>query len=167
MPRILTNNLIEAINLFEADSAWVWLVELQINNLPTPERYTTYDLPVTFHGNVYNPQAMKLAKTEDSDTGRLTQITAIIQNVDQVLISLIEQNWIIQTQFPRFTIKIWPIDVSQPDEFVEANASSYRVTNIRTNFETAVFTLVADGIPVNATLPKLRFTKSGGFDTFA
>lgn len=167
MPRILTNNLIEAINLLESAAPWTWLVELQINNLPTPERYTSFDIPVTFHGAVYTPQAIKIAKVEDSDTGRLTQITAIIQNVDQVLISLFEQNWGIQTQFPRFIIKVWPIDTSQPDEFQEANAFRYRIVNIRTNFDTAVFSLVADGIPVNATLPRLRFTKSGGFDTFA
>ena len=166
MPRLLSNNLIQAKNLLESNEAWAWLIELRINDLPIPERYTNYDIPIDFHGNTYTPLGIKIARMEDSDAGRLTRLAAIIENVDQNIISLIENNWLIATQFPNFIVEIWPVFVNQPDEMLESSSYRFRVVRIQTNYVQALFTLIAAGINVNSTLPRRRITKSGGFDTF-
>jgi hypothetical protein len=97
---------------------------------------------------------------EDATSQSLVRLRATVGNVDQAFISLLEHYW--GPDAP-WVVTIWPIDTQQPDATPFGTGEVFQVVQVATDFLSAVVDLQAEGITLTGTIPKRRFTQSGGY----
>ena len=160
MPRILSAALVREKNQLQSDHVITWLFELFIPGAPVPYRLVNYDQDIPFHGIWYNRASVDVDALEDATSQSLVRLRGTVGNVDQAFISLLEHYW---GPDSRWEVTIWPIDTQQPDATPFGTGEVFQVVQVATDFLTAVVDLQAEGITLSGTIPKRRFTQSGGF----
>lgn len=90
----------------------------------------------------------------------LVRLRVTIGNVDQSFVSLLENYWGPDTPW---TVTIWQIDATQPNETPFGTGENFLIAQASTDFVSAVVDCIAEGITLSGTMPKRRYTASGGF----
>ena len=160
MPRILSAALVRGKNQLQSDHVITWLFQVDIPGAPVPYRLVNYDQDIQFHGIWYNRSSVDVDALEDATSQSLVRLRGTVTNVDQAFISLLEHYWGPDTPW---VVTIWPIDTQQPDATPFGTGEVFQVVQVATDFLTAVVDLQAEGITLTGTIPKRRFTQSGGF----
>jgi len=159
MPRILSAALVREKNQLHSDHVITWLFEVFIPGAPVPYRLVNYDQDVLFHGIPYLRYSVDVDALEDATSQSLVRLRATVGNVDQAFISLLEHYWGRES----WIVTIWPIDTQQPDATPFGAGEVFQVVQVATDFLTAVVDLQAEGITLTGTIPKRRYTQSGGY----
>ncbi|HEX6827133.1 MAG TPA: hypothetical protein VF077_12520 [Nitrospiraceae bacterium] len=162
MPRLLSSALIAEKNRVESDHVFTMLFEAQISGAPVPYRLAAYDQDIAFHGLFFPGRALDVDSLEDPTTAALVSLRVTLNNVDQEVISLLENYWVNVVE-PRWTVTIWQIDAMQPDQTPYGVGDLFAVTQVATDFRAATFELVAEGLTLTQIVPRRRFTTSSGF----
>jgi len=160
MPRLLSAALVREKNQLHSDHVITWLFQVDIPGAPVPYRLVNYDQEILFHGIPYLRYSVDVDALEDATSQSLVRLRATVGNVDQAFISLLEHYW---GPDSRWIVTIWPIDTQQPDATPFGTGEVFQVVQVATDFLTAVVDLQAEGITLTGTIPKRRFTQSGGF----
>jgi hypothetical protein len=160
MPRILSAALIREKNQLQSDHVITWLFQVDIPGAPVPYRLVNYDEDILFHGIPYLRYSVDVDALEDATSQSLVRLRATVGNVDQAFISLLEHYW--GPDAP-WVVTIWPIDTQQPDATPFGTGEVFQVVQVATDFLSAVVDLQAEGITLTGTIPKRRFTQSGGY----
>jgi hypothetical protein len=160
MPRLLSAALIHEKNQLQSEHIWSMLFELDIVGGPLPYRLAHADQDVTFHGLTFTRFPVDVDSLEDANSQNLARLRVTAGNVDQGFQSLLENYWGPATPWQA---TIWQLDLSQPDETPFAAGEVFTVVQVTTDFVSAVFDLQAEGVTLNGTMPKRRYTTLGGF----
>jgi hypothetical protein len=160
MPRILSAALIREKNQLASDHTITFLGQLDIVGGPVPYRLVNYDQDVMFHGIVYHRAAFDVDALEDATSMALVRLRITFGNVDQAFQALLENYWGPDTPW---TVTIWQVDTQQPDETPYQAGEVFEVAQVNTDFVGAVVEVIAEGFTLGATMPKRRYTASGGF----
>jgi len=163
VPRIFSNALLAEKNRLESDHVWTWLFLIQITGAPGPFRLAAYDQDILFHGQTYQAFSVDLDSIEQPTHAALVNLRATVANVDQQMQSLLETYWA-PIASPVWDVTIFEIDARQPDETPLTSGEVFTVQQVTTVFVSATFDLVAEGLTLNSSVPKRRYTTSGGFD---
>lgn len=138
------------------------LFEATIAGAPVPYRLAAYDQDVFFHGLLFPAFALDVDSLEDPTTAALVSLRVTVGNVDQAMISLLENYWVNVIE-PRWQVTIWQIDAIQPDETPFGVGDLFAVTQVATDFRVATFEMQAEGLTLTQNVPRRRYTTSGGF----
>ena len=90
----------------------------------------------------------------------LVHLRVTAQNVDQQLISLLENYW---RHDPDWAITVWQIDARQPNETLYTSGETFTVQQVVADMVVATFDLIAEGYTLTSVLPGRRYTSTGGF----
>jgi hypothetical protein len=162
MPRILSAAMITEKNKVESDHVWTMLFQMDIAGAPVPFRLAAYDQDLLFHGLVFERYPVDVDSLEDALTTSLVSLRVTTGNVDQQLISLLENYWA-STPDPHWSVTVWEIDALQPDQVPFGVGEVFAITQVVTDLRTAVFELQAEGVTLTRTVPRRRFTTTSGF----
>lgn len=162
MPRLLSSSLVIEKNRIDSDHVMTWLFQADIAGAPAPFRLAAYDQDIVFHGLVFPAFALDVDSLEDPTTAALVSLRVTVGNVDQQLISLLENYWI-NTQEPRWQVTIWQIDALQPDQQPYGVGDLFSVSQVATDFRVATFELQAEGLTLTQQVPRRRYTTSSGY----
>lgn len=160
--RLLSAAQVQSKNVIDGGNPWTFLYELDIAGGPTPFRLANYDQDIVFHGNVFQRFPTDVDSLEDANSNSLVHIRVTAANVDQQIQSLLENYWAPVID-PQWTVTLWNIDVTMPDETAFAAGEVFTVASVTTDLVTAVFDLIAEGYSLTTSLPKRRFTSTNGF----
>lgn len=161
MPRLLSAALTVEKNRLDSGNPLSMLLQVEIPSAGVPYRVANYDQDITFHGLPFLRKPFDVDAIEDVTSMALTRLRLTIGNVDQEFQSILETYWGPDTPF---TVVIWyPVDMNQPDETPFAAGEVFLVAQVATDFVNAVVDLQAEGLTLTGTIPKRRFTRSGGF----
>lgn len=136
------------------------LFELQIPGAPGAYRIANYDQDVLFHGLSFFAYPVDVDSLEEATSASLVHINVTAANVDRQIGSLLENYW---TDSPDWSATLWTIDTQQPDETSFGTGQPYGVMSVGTDLGVAKFDLLAEGWSLVTTVPKRRFTVTGGF----
>ena len=161
MPRTLSAALIASKNELASVKPWAFLFQLDITGAPTPIRFTNANQTVTYQGNAFLPFPVQLDLPENT-SGEFQRVRARVGNIDQQVSSLLENYWIGVVD-PVWTVTVWRVDLTQPDETPATQGETFSVLGATTDLVLAQFELQAGGITVSETVPRRRYTTSGGF----
>lgn len=162
MPRIYSANLTQEKNRLESDHPWTFLFELDIQGGPGPFRLAAYDQDIVFHGQTYFRLPCDIDALEDATNAALVHLRVTTTNVDQQIISLLENYWA-TTGHPQWDVAIFQIDATQPDQTPFGTGELFAVQQVSTDLLQASFDLVAEGLTLTSVVPKRRYTVSSGF----
>lgn len=162
MPRIYSAALLAEKNRLVSDHPFALLFELDIAGAPAPFRLAAYDQDIFFHGEPYFRFPCDVDALEDPTHAALVNLRVTTSNVDQQMISLLEQYWA-TTASPQWSVAIYQIDCMQPDQTPFGSADIFSVQQVSTDLLNATFDLVAEGVTLTAVVPKRRYTVSSGF----
>lgn len=162
MPRLLSAALVAEKNRTDSDHVFTMLFQADISGAPVPYRLAAYDQPVIFHGLEFPAFALDVDSLEDPTTAALVSLRVTVGNVDQAMISLLENYWVNVIE-PRWTITIWQIDAMQADQTPYGVGDLFSVSQVATDFRVATFELQAEGLTLTQLVPRRRFTTSSGF----
>jgi hypothetical protein len=160
--RLLSAALTNSKNQIDGGSPWTMLFELSIIGAPTLYNLAAYDQDIVFHGQTYTRFPVNVDALEEPTSMSLLQLRVTAANVDQQIQSLLENYWA-PIPDPHWTVSVWQIDVTQPDETPLSYADVFTVQQVTTDFLVATFDLTAEGLALTTTVPKRRYTTSGGF----
>jgi hypothetical protein len=160
MPRILSAALVREKNQIASDHVLTMLAQTDIPGAPVPYRLANYDQEINFHGSFFVPFPFDVDSLEDPTSTALTHLRITVGNVDQAFISLLENYWGPDTPW---NLTIWQIDTQQPNETPFTSGEVFQIVQVNTDFLGAVVDVVAEGITLGSTMPKRRWTTSGGF----
>ena len=136
------------------------LGQLDISGAPVPYRLVNYDQDVLFHGFLFQRASFDVDALEDATSIALVRLRITFGNVDQAFISLLENYWGPDTPW---RVMIWQIDTQQPDETPFTTGEIFQIAQVSTDFVSAMVEVVAEGLTLSSTMPKRRYTASGGF----
>jgi len=162
MPRTLSTTLLVEKNKLQSTHPWVYLFEVSIVGAPGPYRLAAYDQDVVFHGLNFLRAPLTLDALEEPTNASLVNLRVTVQNVDQEVISLLENYWA-SSGDPAWTCTIWTIDATQPNETPFFAGEVFTVQQCATDYVNASFDLVAEGLTLSMLLPKRRYTASNGY----
>jgi hypothetical protein len=162
VPRLLSAAMIASKNAIDGAPAWTVLFEIAILGAPVPYRLANYSEDIVFHGLLFQRFPCDLDSLEDANSTALVNLRVTAQNVDQQLQSLLETYWV-PVQDPQWNITLWQIDPTIPNETAFGQGELFTVESVRTDFFTAQFALVAEGLTLTTIVPKRRYTKLSGF----
>ena len=160
MPRLLSSALAREKNKLASDHVWTMIFELRIVGSPVFFRLANYDQDITFHGFPFLRFPCDVDSLEEATSASLVHLRLTAQNVDQQIISLLENYW---RQDPDWTVTIWQIDALQPNETPYGSGEVFAVQQVVTDMVVAVFDLLAEGYTLTLTIPGRRYTSTGGF----
>jgi hypothetical protein len=160
VPRILSAALVREKNQVASSHVLSMLLQADIPGAPVPYRLVNYDQEILFHGIPFIPLPFDVDALEDPTSTALVRLRITVGNVDQGFISLLENYWGPDTPW---NVTIWQIDTQQPDETPFTTGEVFQVAQVNTDFLSAVVDVIAEGITLGATMPKRRYTTSGGF----
>jgi hypothetical protein len=160
--RLLSAALTNSKNQIDGGSPWTMLFQLQIVSAPVLYNLAAYDQDITFHGQTFVRFPVNVDALEEPTSMSLLQLRVTAANVDQQIQSLLENYWA-PIPDPHWTVSVWQIDVTQPDETPLGNADVFTVQQVTTDFLIATFDLTAEGLALTTTVPKRRYTTNGGF----
>lgn len=162
MPRLLSAALIAEKNRIESDHVFTMLFEATIAGAPVPYRLAAYDQDILFHGLLFPAFALDVDSLEDPTTAALVSLRVTVGNVDQAMISLLENYWVNVIE-PRWQVTIWQIDAVQPDQTPFGVGDLFSITQVATDFRVCTFELQAEGLTLTQLVPRRRYTTSSGF----
>lgn len=163
MPRLLSAALTWEKNRLDSDHVLTMLAQLDIAGAPGSYRFVNYEEDVTFHGLSFLQSSFAVDAIEDTTTMTLARLRITVENVSREMQSLLELYW---PSNALFTVTTWfPVDMAQPNEMPFGAGEFYTVAQASTDLKDAVIDLMADGITFTGTLPKRRYTTSGGFSS--
>jgi hypothetical protein len=160
MPRLLSAALTREKNQLASDHVITMLGQLDIVGGPVPYRLVNYDQDILFHGIVYHQAAFDVDALEDATSIALVRLRISFGNVDQAFSALLETYWGPDTPWQ---VTIWQIDTRQPDETPFQAGEVFQVAQVNTDFVSAVVEVIAAGFTLGGTMPKRRYTASGGY----
>lgn len=159
--RIMSTAMLVEKNRLSSDHPWAHLFQLDIPNAGS-FRATAYDQDVIFHGLRYIAQPLRVDTLEDPTHAALVNIRVTLENVSQQVIALLENYWIF-TADPQWTVTIWTVDSTMPDEVSFLAGDVFTTQQVTTDFVQGVFDLVGEGLTLSALLPKRRYSASNNF----
>lgn len=160
--RLLSAALTTSKNQIDGGSPWTMLFALQIAGIGAPFCLAAYDQDILFHGQTYTRFPVNVDTLEEPTSLSLLHLRVTAANIDQQIQSLLENYWAPVVD-PQWTVFLWQVDVTQPDETPLTMADVFTVQQVTTDFLIATFDLTAEGFALTTTLPRRRFTASGGF----
>jgi hypothetical protein len=160
MPRLLSAALIREKNQLASDHTITMLGQLDIRGGPVPYRLVNYDQDVLFHGIPYTRASFDVDALEDATSMALVRLRISFGNVDQAFSALLETYWGPDTPW---TVTLWQIDTRQPDETPFTAGEIFVAAQVNTDFVSATVEVTAEGFSLGGTMPKRRYTNSGGF----
>ena len=158
--RLYDTALIVEQNRLESDHVLTCLFMVEIPGAPVPLRLANYDVPIVFHGILYEPWPVNVDSIEDATSSSMTHLRIAPQNVSQEMIALFETYWYDNQDW---RVTMWHIDARNPDVTNFQSGNVYALMSSPTDLLTAQFDLVAEGMTLNTLLPKRRYTTSSGF----
>jgi hypothetical protein len=161
MPRLLSAALTVEKNRLDSGNVFSMLLQVEIPGLGTPYRVVNYDQDITFHGIAFLRRPFDVDALEDPTSLALARLRLTIANVDQEFQAILENYWHPDTPF---TVTIWsPVDMTAPNEMPFGAGDMYTVAQVATDLTNAVVDLQAEGLTLTGTIPKRRYSKTGGF----
>jgi hypothetical protein len=136
------------------------LFELVIPGAPGTYRLANYDQDVLFHGLPFLAYPVDVDSLEEATSSSLVHINVTTGNVDRQVMSLLENYW---RDSPDWTATMWTIDATQADEMPFGAGQPYGVMNVASDLRNGTFDLLAEGWSLVTTVPKRRYTTTGGF----
>jgi hypothetical protein len=161
--RILDPIFQRELNQLGSTHTITMLFQVDIAGAPVPFRLVNYDQPVSFHGLTFQPFPVSVESLEDATVASLVTLRVTAQNVTQEMQSLLENYWAPMLN-PDWAVTIWQVDVVQPDLVPFGAGEVFTVSQVVTDFLTATFELIAEGVTLNRIVPRRRFTTSSGFE---
>src|SRR4029450_9324147 len=157
MPRTLSTTLLIEKNKLSSTHPWVYLFEVVITGAPGPYRLAAYDQDVLFHGLNFLRAPLTLDALEEPTNASLVNLRVTVQNVDQEVISLLENYWASSgdpawtctiwrmegawSGCTAWTSPIWTIDATQPNETPFFAGEVFTVQQCATDYVNASFDL--------------------------
>lgn len=160
MPRLLSPATIREKNQLQSDHVFSMLFALDIPGAPSPYRLAHADQDIVFHGLTFLRFPVTLDSLEDANSLTLTRLRITAGNIDQGFQSFLENYWGPDTPW---VATIWQVDLMQPDETPFAAGELFTVMQVATDFVSAILDVQAEGITLSGTMPKRRYTDSGGY----
>jgi hypothetical protein len=160
MPRLLSAQLTREKNQVASDHVITMLAQVDIPGAPVAYRLVNYDQDIVFHGIAFQRFSFDVDALEDATSQSLVRLRITVGNVDQAFISLLERYW--GPDAP-WSVTLWQIDTRQPDETPFTAGEVFEVAQVSTDFLGAVVEVNAEGLTLTGTVPKRRYTSSGGF----
>lgn len=160
--RILNPILRREINQLASDHVWTMALELTIAGAPVPFRVVNYDQDIVMNGLSFLRFPFAVDSLEEATSASLVNIRVTPQNVTQDMSSLLENYWA-SVADPDWSVIIWAIDATNPNLTAFGSGELFTVSSVATDLVSAVFDMIAEGLTLSATVPKRRFTTSGGF----
>lgn len=162
MPRTFSAALVASKNSLETTQPWAFLVQLDIAGAG-PFRVAGYSQDITFQGNVFTAFPIKVNSLEENSSGQIRRMQVSTANVDQQIVALLELFWASVTD-PVWTVSIWMVDATQPNETPATMKDVYTVVSATTDLFLVTFDLQWEGVTLTRRIPSRRYTRSGGFD---
>jgi hypothetical protein len=150
------------LHQIESDHAVTMAFQVDIAGAPLPFRLINYTESVSFHGLTFEPFPVSVDALEEATSGSLVTVQVTAQNVTQEMQSLLENYWA-PLRDPAWTVTIWQVDAVQPDLVPLGSGEVFTTSQVTTDWLTATFELIAEGITLNRIVPRRRFTTSSGF----
>ena len=160
--RVYDISLIAEYNRLESDHVLTCLFMVEIPGAPLPLRLANYDVPIIFHGLLYEPWPVNVDSVEDATSSSMTHLRIAPQNVSREMIALFETYWYDNQDW---RVTMWHIDAMQPDITNFESGNVYSLMSSPTDLMMATFDLVAEGMTLNTLLPKRRYTTTSGFSS--
>ena len=158
--RLYSLELIAEHNRLESDHVLTCLFQVDIPGAPLPLRLANYDVPIIFHGLLYEPWPVNVDSIEDATSSSMTHLRIAPQNVSREIIALFETYWYDNQDW---RVTLWEIDAMQPDVTTFESGSVYSLMSSPTDLMVGTFDLVAEGMSLNTLLPKRKYTTTSGF----
>jgi len=149
-------------NQLESAHVITMAFEIRIAGAPAPYRLVNFDQQILFHGLPFLPFPVTVESLEEATTAALVTVRVTAQNVTQEMQSLLENYWAPVVD-PQWAVTIWQLDAMAPDTTLFSAGEVFTVSSVTTDLITAVFELIAEGLTLNRTVPRRRFTTSGGY----
>lgn len=160
MPRILSPQFALEKNRLASDHVITMLFQVDIAGAPVPYRLVNYDQDVAFHGINFMRFPVSVDALEDPTSMALVRLRITVGNVDRAFMSLLENYWGPDTPW---NVTIWQIDTQQPDVTPFGAGEVFQIAQVTTEFVSAVVDVIAEGFTLSGTMPKRRYSTSGGF----
>ena len=157
MPRLLSANMTVEKNKLESAHPWTMLFQVDIAGAAGPLHLAASPEPIVFHGVQYDAWVVDVDDLETPTSTSLVNWRVTKQNVDQQLVALLEAYWF-NVIDPDWQVRQWDIDVTMPDEMPYGDANIFSVQQVTTDFYTASFDLVGEGLSLGVVMPKRRYT---------
>lgn len=136
------------------------LFEVTIAGAPGQFRLANYDQDIVFHGFNFLRFPIDVDTLEEATSASLVHLRMTVNNVDRQLQALLENYWQVD---PDWSVTIWQIDTLQPDQTPYSSGERFTVLSATTDFIVATFDIQAEGMTLTTTLPRRRYTTTGGF----
>lgn len=162
MPRELSAVLTSQKNQLASTEPFCWVLELNSPDFPAPIRLVNDVQALTYQGLVYSPFPFELSAVQENSMAEKQSLTITAGNVDRAIISLLNTYWDAVVS-PDWSVKLWQVVRSSPDEVPVNQAEVFEVLSVDTDLVTATFELHALGIPSRQRSTGRRYTTSGGF----
>lgn len=162
MPRVLSAALSEAKNALSSTDPFVWLFEINSPDFPAPIRFVNDVQALVYQGLTYDPFPCDITSVSENSMGERQTLQGTVANVDQQVISLLNLYWDAVTD-PVWTVSIWQVLRSNPDEVPVTDAEIFEVLSAETDLLMVTFELLAVGIPSRQRSTGRRYTASGGY----
>ena len=160
--RIMSTNMLIEKNQLQSDRPFCHLFQVDIPSATGPYRLAAYDQDVLFHGQTYFRTALQVDTLEEPTHAALINLRVTLQNVDQEVIALMENYWPYMPD-PQWTVTIWTVCVPLAYETDFLSGEVFAVQQATTDYLTAVFELVSEGLTLGMLVPKRKYTTSNGF----
>jgi hypothetical protein len=162
MPRTLSLALTQAKNALVSTDPFVWLFAVDSPDFPAPLRFVSDVQALTFQGASYTPFPVDFSSVGENTVGERQTMQGIVANVDQQVIAALNAYWDAVVD-PVWTVSLWQVLRSAPDEVPASDAAVYEVLSAETDLLQVTFELLMAGIPSRQQSTGRRYTISGGF----
>jgi hypothetical protein len=162
MARLFSAATIREINQLESDHVFTMAFQLDIAGISTAWRVVNYDQDLTIFGLLFQRFPCDIDSLEEPTSGSLVHLRVTAANVDQQLMSMLENYWAPNPD-PLWSISAWQIDAKAPEQAIFQAGEVFSVSQVATDFITASFDLVAEGYSLTRTVPGRRYVTSAGF----
>jgi hypothetical protein len=158
--RLLNPLLTRELAQLASEHVLTMAFELTMPLAPVPYRVVNYDQPITFAGLEFLAFPIAVDALEDATSAAVVHLRLTAANVDQAIPSLCENYW---TNDALWMLRVWQLDVRQPDLTSFDAADVFAVMSVTTNVFTATFDIMAEGLTLATLIPKRRYTVSNGY----
>ncbi len=149
MARTLSITMTTAKNQLESTDPLLWCFEFDDpGSFPVPVRFVSDLVPMTFQGNTFDPFPIDFSTFPETSLHERQASRALIPNVDQQIISLLESRWVGVAE-PFWTLKVWRVLHSNPDTTPFASALEFIILSAQSDFLLVSFELQSARLPSN------------------
>lgn len=162
MPRDLSTVLTREKNQVASLDPFCWLLELNSPDFPTPIRLVNDVQALVYQGLTYQPFPFEISAVQENSMAERQQLQIVAANVNREITSLLNSYWD-SVADPVWTVKLWQVLRSAPDEVPAGTAEVFEVLSVDTDLVTATFELHALGIPSRQRSTGRRYGTSSGY----